>query len=96
LFGDPSKRQPYVLRVKFPPNSTFPLHTHAQRESITVLSGVFGTTFSGTEKAKGRELPAGSFVSIPANTAHFVWTGPAETIVQIHGVGPDKTTLRAQ
>lgn len=93
LFGDPSKRQPYVLRVKFPPNSSFPLHTHAQRESVTVISGVFGTTFGGTDRSKGRELAAGSFVSIPAKTAHYVWTGPEETVIQIHGMGPDETTL---
>jgi len=93
LFGDPSKRQPYVLRVKFPPNSTFPLHTHGERENVTVLSGMLGTTFGSTDRSKGKELRAGSFVSIPPKTAHFVWTGSEETVIQIHGMGPDETTI---
>jgi quercetin dioxygenase-like cupin family protein len=93
LYGDPSKPEPYVLRVKFPANSRFPLHTHPNAEHVTVLKGTFGTTFGSADRSKGQLLPAGSFVSIPANTAHFVWVGHSETIIQIHGIGPDETKI---
>jgi len=36
---------------------------------------------------KGKELPAGSFVVMPAQTHHFAYT-KGETIIQLHGIGP--------
>jgi hypothetical protein len=58
-----------------------------------VLAGVFhigvGEKF---DQGSGHELPAGGFVSIPPNHAHYAWADGQETIVQVHGVGP--TDLR--
>ena len=91
--GDPSKPGPYVIRVKFAPNTAFPLHSHPGTESVTVLTGTFGLGFNTKlDRSKGIELGAGSFVTIPPNAPHFAWSGDRETIVQLHGMGPFVTT----
>jgi quercetin dioxygenase-like cupin family protein len=89
LIGDPAKSDPYVERVKLPPNATVPPHTHPDIENITVISGSFGIgQGSVPDKSKGQMLPAGSFYRLPANTAHFAWSGPDGAVIQIHGIGP--------
>ncbi|MSP02918.1 MAG: cupin domain-containing protein [Acetobacteraceae bacterium] len=89
LEGDPAKPGPYVLRIKVPPNNVTNPHTHRQIENITVISGWIGFGLGAIfDKSKGRELPAGSFFHLPANTPHFAWTGPEGAVIQAHGVGP--------
>ena len=92
LYGDPSKTEPYVVLVKFPAGSSFPLHTHPNVENVTVLRGTLGMTFGSSNKSKGKLLPPGSFVSLPANTSHFVWASK-EVVIEISGNGPDETKL---
>jgi len=89
LAGDPTKRGPYVQRVKLPPNAMVPPHTHPDAENITVLAGSFGIG-EGTvvDKSKGRILTAGSFYHLPASTPHYAWAGADGAEIQIHGVGP--------
>jgi quercetin dioxygenase-like cupin family protein len=91
--GDPSKEGPFAYRLKMPAEYRIPPHLHKAGENVTVLSGTFfigmGEKFDQTA---GQALPAGGFVSIPPNHAHFAWAGSQETIVQVHGVGP--TDLR--
>jgi quercetin dioxygenase-like cupin family protein len=93
VHGDPSKEGLFVYRLKMPANYRIPPHLHKASENVTVLSGVFfigiGETF---DQRSGEALPAGGFVAIPPNHAHFAWAGSQETIVQVHGVGP--TDLR--
>jgi quercetin dioxygenase-like cupin family protein len=93
LVGDITKREPYVERVRFAPGAEFPLHTHPNTEVVTVLSGAFGSTFDSEDKAKGQILLPGSVLVVPGGTAHFVWAGDEGTVVQVHGMGPDETTL---
>ena len=64
------------------------IHTEsAADEDVTVLQGTWhlglGESF---DAARLQAVPAGSFVTIPAGTAHFIAT-ETETIVQVHGVG---------
>lgn len=92
LYGDPSKAEPYVVLVKFPASSSFPLHTHPNVENVTVLRGTLGMTLGSSDKSKGELLPPGSFVSLPANTPHFVWAGK-EVVLEISGNRPDETKL---
>ena len=92
LYGDSSKTEPYVVLVKFPAGSSFPLHTHPNIENVTVLRGTFGMTFGSSDKSKRVLLPPGSFVSLPANTSHFVWADK-EVVLEISGIGPDETRL---
>ena len=41
ISGDPSKNEPYVLRVRMPAGYKVPAHHHPTTESVTVLSGNF-------------------------------------------------------
>jgi len=89
LLGDPSKPGPYVVRLVVPPNTETPPHSHPQAESVTVISGWIGFGLGDAfDKAKGRVLPAGSFLHLPAGALHFAWTGPEGAVIQAHGVGP--------
>jgi quercetin dioxygenase-like cupin family protein len=91
--GDPSKEGPFAYRLRMPAEYRIPPHFHKAGENVTVLSGTFfigmGEKF---DQGAGQALPAGGFVSIPPNHAHFAWAGNQETIVQVHGFGP--TDLR--
>jgi quercetin dioxygenase-like cupin family protein len=93
LQGDPSKEGLFAYRLKMPAEYRIPPHFHKASENVTVLSGTFfigmGEKF---DRGAGQALPAGGFVSIPPNHAHFAWAGSQETIVQVHGFGP--TDLR--
>lgn len=93
LVGDITKAEPYVERVRFAPGAEFPLHTHPNTEVVTVLSGSFCSTFESEDKAKGQILRPGSVLTVPGGTAHFVWAGDEGAVVQVHGMGPDETTL---
>ena len=92
LFGDPAKPGPYTMRVRFPPNTKNPPHSHPDNRQATVVSG---TWFFGhgdkldTEKAA--ELPTGTFFTEPANAIHYNFTTSEEVVVQISGTGPTGT-----
>jgi len=89
LQGDPKQPGLLVLRVKFPPNYVVPPHTHPGLETVTILSGSMGSGMG--EKAdvtKGKVLKAGSMLALPANHAHYVWSGDEETIIQVSAIAP--------
>ena len=89
LAGDPGKPGPFVLRVKFPPNTVVAPHTHATAENLTVLTGDFYHEMGETlDKARGDRMQAGGFVYLPANMPHSVWTADTESIVEVTGTGP--------
>jgi quercetin dioxygenase-like cupin family protein len=71
LAGDPGKPGPFVLRVKFPPNTMVAPHTHATDENLTVLTGDFYHEMGETlDKARGDLMQPGGFVYLPANMPH--------------------------
>jgi hypothetical protein len=63
-------------------------HWHLAVERVTVISGTFplgmGETF---DQAKARALPAGAFMFMAPQIAHFAWM-QGDTIVQLTGEGP--------
>src|SRR2546430_8579693 len=72
LVGDPTKAgEVVVLRIKFPPHSRIPPHTHAYSEVVTVISGTIGSTHGEKFKKKGEMLKAGSLWVYPARHAHY-------------------------
>jgi quercetin dioxygenase-like cupin family protein len=77
----------HTYRVRLPAGFKIQPHTHPADEDVTVLQGTWqlglGESF---DAARLEAVPAGSFVTIPAGTAHFIST-ETETIVQVHGVG---------
>lgn len=84
LEGDPTKKGPFVFRVKAPDGYRIPLHTHPNTERVTVISGTFHIQMDD-EPAKA--MPVGTYGHWPAGMKHHVWV-EGETIVQFHGDGP--------
>ena len=88
LMGDPSKKGPFIARVKLPAGYTVPVHRHPVNEYDTIVSG---TLYMGIGRDINLDqvsiLPPGSFIKIPAHTAHYAYT-KEETIIQISGTGP--------
>jgi quercetin dioxygenase-like cupin family protein len=89
LDGVPSKPgSPFTIRVKVPDGFSVPPHTHPTDENLTVIQGTMllgmGDVF---DRAKLRELPAGSYAKLPKGQPHFnLYKG--ESIIQLHGIGP--------
>ena len=89
LAGDPGKPGPFVLRVKFPPDTVVAPHRHATTENLTVLSGdLYHGMGEKLDKARGERMGPGGFVYLPGNMPHSVWTASAESVVQVTGTGP--------
>lgn len=89
LYGDPSKPGLFIIRAKFPPNYVVPPHTHPVFESVTVMSGSMGSGMGEkVDKSSGKMLKAGGLLLLPADHAHYVWTGDEETIIQVAANGP--------
>ena len=81
------------MRLKLPDGARIAPHTHGDTEDVTVVSGTLmvglGNAF---DAAHMLALPAGSYASIPAGTAHFAMA-KGDTLLQINGVGPSSMTL---
>ena len=88
LVGDPTKAEVIVQRIKFPPNTRVPPHTHPYGEVVTVLTGLYGNNFGEKFEPKGEMMKPGSLFALPAKHAHYVWTTTEETIVQVQFMGP--------
>jgi len=92
LAGDPSKDGLYVYRVKVPAGYKVPPHIHPNDENVTVISGTFNVGMGGTfDEKNGQALKAGGFMHMPKGMQHFAWY-PEETIIQVHGMGPQTIT----
>jgi len=88
VFGDPSKREPFVTRVKYPPGFKAMPHSHPIDIQVTVLEGTLyfaeGETF---DEGKLKAYPAGSFIFEKANVPHYQMAKGPVTF-QASGVGP--------
>jgi hypothetical protein len=92
LTGDPSKAEPYVLRVQLPDGYKVPPHWHPTDENVTVLKGTLMVGKGEKFSADGSEaLPAGSYMRMPKEMRHFAWA-KGETVIQVHGIGPFEFT----
>jgi len=88
LQGDPSKAEPFTVRLRLPNGYKIAPHTHPTTENVTVLTGTFlagmGTQFvESSMQALGRD----GFASVPANHPHYAMA-QGLTIVQVHAIGP--------
>ena len=88
LVGDPSKPEPFTIRLQMPNGYKIAPHTHPTDEHVTVMSGTFraamGTTWD--DKALGDFAP-GSYANMAATMPHYAMA-KGMTVVQVHGVGP--------
>jgi len=96
LEGDPSKPGPYTVRVKIPDGGKFRPHSHADIEHVTVIAGTLLVGLGDTmDVSHMKALDAGSYVVIPSRLHHFAMA-KAETIIQIHGMGPSTFDMLAR
>ena len=88
LVGDPSKPEPFTIRLQMPDGYRVAPHTHPGDEHVTVLSGTFRAAMGKAwdDTALGDFAP-GSYAVMVADMAHY-GTAKGATVVQVHGVGP--------
>jgi quercetin dioxygenase-like cupin family protein len=92
LLGDPAKSGMYVMRMKLPPGTSFPPHTHGDAENVTVISGTLWVGMGKkADQSQMKALPAGTFVTVPANLPHYAMA-KEETVIQVEGMGPETMT----
>ena len=88
IFGDPKVAGPFTLRLKMPAGSKIPPHFHPDTETVTVLSGAFSVSMGDTfDASKGKSMPVGSFIAVPAKSPHFAFA-KEETLIQVSAHGP--------
>jgi quercetin dioxygenase-like cupin family protein len=88
LYGDPAKEGLFALRIKAPKGYRIAPHTHPTPEVITVISGKFSLGMGpAANRASVETLSAGSFSSMPAGVAHYVFVDD-DSVVQINATGP--------
>jgi quercetin dioxygenase-like cupin family protein len=89
LVGEPSKPDPYVIRVKAPSGTKLMPHKHPEDRIYTVMSGVFyiglGERFDGD---KVQAFPPGTVVVLPGDTWHFHFAKSGEYVTQVTAIGP--------
>jgi quercetin dioxygenase-like cupin family protein len=88
LEGNPAEAGPYVVRSRMPAGYRIAPHWHPTDEHLTVLSGTVGMgTGDKLDKGVGHAMAAGSYMVMPRETRHWLWTdGPAE--LQVSAMGP--------
>jgi quercetin dioxygenase-like cupin family protein len=88
LEGNPAEAGPFVVRTRMPAGYRIPPHWHPSDEHVTVISGTVGMgTGEKVDKSMGHAMAAGSYMVMPKETRHWVWTdAPAE--IQVSGMGP--------
>lgn len=88
LSGDPTKAGPWTIRLKAAAGAKFPVHYHNDTEVVTVISGTFAAAIGDKfDASKLMDLPAGSYVVIPAGVKHYAMA-KTDCIVQLSGTKP--------
>jgi quercetin dioxygenase-like cupin family protein len=90
--GDPAKEGMYVVRLKVPAGFKIAPHTHPNDENVTVISGSFNIgTGDKLDESKGTQVKAGGYSFVMKGMTHYAWF-TEDTILQLHGVGPQGVT----
>jgi hypothetical protein len=88
LCGDPTKEEPFTIRIKLPDGYKVPPHWHPVDENVTVLQGTFMMgTGEKFDADAATALPAGGFGHMPKGKRHYAFAR-GDTILQIHSMGP--------
>jgi len=86
--GDLSAEQPFTMRLRLPADYQIDPHVHPAYERVTVLSGTLhfahGEEF---DREATTALPEGAVAIMPPGEPMYGYTD-AETVIQLHGVGP--------
>ena len=90
--GDPGKKGPFTIELKFPADYAVPPHSHPTAEHVKVVSGeVHYAMSSKMDMAKAKTLKSGHSVDMKAKMNHWVHASAPAT-VQVHGMGPFQIT----
>lgn len=90
--GDPNKEGMYVVRLKVPAGFKIAAHSHPNDENVTVLSGTFVIgTGDKLDETKGVAIKAGGYSYVAKGMTHYALF-PEETVIQLHGMGPQGIT----
>jgi quercetin dioxygenase-like cupin family protein len=87
LYGDPSKAGLFIVRLALPAGYKIAPHTHPTDENVTIVSGSVAFGMGDKLDPGARALPAGSFVSMPAQMHHFAIARTA-AVVEVAAMGP--------
>ena len=88
LYGDPSKKGLFALRLKVPKDYRIAPHTHPEPEIVTVISGTARLGMGETaDQAKAKVLPTASFFALSPGMAHY-FSADEETVIQLNSTGP--------
>lgn len=88
LAGDPTKAEPYTIRLDVPAGYRVPPHHHPKAEHVKVLEGSvrFGQGKQWSEQAM-KSLGVGQEATVPPLQPHFV-EAREHTILEAKAVGP--------
>ena len=88
LVGDPSKPEPFTVRLQMPDGYKIAPHTHPNDEHVTVLSGTFRAAMGSKWDDKAlTDFAPGSYANMAATMPHYAMA-KGTTVVQVHGFGP--------
>jgi hypothetical protein len=95
LVGDLAKPGIYVLRNRWPGNTTLRPHTHGDKWRVyTVLEGEIQFGFGPRiDLANTKRLGPGSVVTGPTDLPHYFITGPNGATLHVVAEGPFVTTF---
>lgn len=92
LYGNPAEAGHYIVRFRFAADWDGRPHTHGGTELLTVHSGTcYVAHGDDLTREAAKELPAGSFVALPAGTKMRAFTGEEGCVVDVQGQGPFTT-----
>ena len=93
LLGDPSRPGPYIVMVRWLPNSMSRPHFHPNDRFITVISGTWwvgsGPRFDPNTTVP---MPAGTFVTHFGRGVHYDGAKDEPCVILIMGEGPGTST----
>jgi len=88
VYGDPSKKDLYIIRAKMPDGYAIAAHWHKKAENVTVISGTFNVGMGDKlDKQKGEALGPGGFFGAAPKMRHYAWV-TGETMIEVSGMGP--------
>jgi hypothetical protein len=88
LQGDPRSNAPFTIRLRLPDGYRLPPHVQPTDAHVTVVRGTLLVGMGSTvEPERMLALPAGGFITAPANYAHYAQTR-GRTVIQVHATGP--------
>ena len=89
LEGDLKSAGPLMFRLKVPPNTKVPVHTHPGDERVTMIAGtLYFATGDKFDAKKATVYKAGDTFIVPQGTPMYAFTKSREAVAQIHGTGP--------